>query len=99
MLGSLVLAGLQGIKEKLALPQPVHVDPANLTDQERDALGIKPLPSSLSEALDLMESDEVVRSWMPTVMYDSYVSVKRTELALTDGLTEDEICRRYARAY
>ena len=99
VLGSLVLAGLQGIKEKLALPQPVHVDPANLTDQERDALGIKPLPSSLSEALDLMESDEVVRSWMPTVMYDSYVSVKRTELALTDGLTDDEICRRYARAY
>ncbi|CAB4338421.1 unannotated protein [freshwater metagenome] len=99
VLGALVLAGLQGIKEKLPLMKPVDVDPADLTASERDELGIKPLPSSLAEALDLMEADSVVKSWMSPTMYESYVSVKRTEIEITKDLTNEEICRRYARVY
>lgn len=99
VLGALVRAGLQGIREDLPLPEPVAVDPADLSPEERERLGIKPLPGSLAEALDLMDADPVVRSWMPPLMYESYVSVKRTEIALAADLTPAELCERYARVY
>jgi len=99
VLGALVLAGLQGIKEKLPLPKPIELDPADLTDQQRSEYGIKPLPSSLAEALDLMDADPVVKSWMSPTMYKSYVSVKRTEIEITKDLSDEETCRRYAAVY
>jgi glutamine synthetase len=99
VLGALVLAGLQGIKEKLPLPKPIELDPADLTDQQRTEYGIKPLPSSLAEALDLMDADPVVKSWMSPTMYESYVSVKRTEIEITKDLSDEETCRRYAAVY
>jgi glutamine synthetase len=70
-----------------------------LTDQERRELHILPLPGSLTEALDLMDADSIVREWMPKIMYDSYVSVKRLEVKLMADLDPDEICERYARVY
>ena len=99
VLGALVLAGLQGVREKLPLPNPVEVDPADLSESEREKLGIVPLPTSLSEALDLMDADAVVKAWMPITMYESYVSVKRTEIAIMKDLSDEEICNRYAEVY
>jgi glutamine synthetase len=77
----------------------VDIDPADLTEQQRTEYGIKPLPSSLAEALDLMEADSVVKSWISPTMYESYVSVKRTEIEITKDLSNEEICRRYAAVY
>jgi len=99
VLGALVRAGLQGIREKLEVPQALGVDPGSLTDQERKELHILPLPGSLTEALDLMDADSIVREWMPKIMYDSYVSVKRLEVTLMADLDPVEICERYARVY
>jgi len=99
VLGALVRAGLQGIRERLEVPQALGVDPGSLTDQERKELHILPLPGSLTEALDLMDADSIVREWMPKIMYDSYVSVKRLEVTLMADLDPDEICERYARVY
>ena len=99
VLGALVRAGLQGIREKLEAPQALGVDPGSLSDKERKELHILPLPGSLTEALDLMDADSIVREWMPKIMYDSYVSVKRLEVKLMADLDPDEICERYARVY
>ena len=46
-----------------------------------------------------MEADSVVKSWMSPTMYESYVSVKRTEIEITKDLSNEEICRRYAAVY
>jgi glutamine synthetase len=99
VLGALVRAGLQGIREELPLPEPVGVDPADLSPEERQRMGIRPLPGSLAEALDLMDADPIVRSWLPPLMYESYVSVKRTEVELAKGLTPEQLCEKYARVY
>ena len=48
---------------------------------------------------DLMDADPVVKSWMSPTMYESYVSVKRTEIAIAKDLSDAEICARYARVY
>ena len=99
VLGALVRAGLAGIRAGLEAPEACNVDPAELDDAERARLGIKALPSSLSEALDLMIADEEVRGWMSPVMLESYVAVKRTEVELTEGETAEETAARYRAAY
>jgi len=58
-----------------------------------------PLPSTLDEALASLDADPVARAWLPPVMYESYVAVKRKEIELTRGVDPTEICRRYHDAY
>ena len=53
----------------------------------------------VSKALDLMEADAIVKAWMPPTMYESYVAVKRTEIALAKDLSDEELCERYAGVY
>ncbi|MDY5584851.1 MAG: glutamine synthetase family protein [Arcanobacterium sp.] len=56
-------AGLAGIENDYPLPEPVDADISALSTNERRALGIASLPSSLKEAIDAMaESDLVART-------------------------------------
>jgi len=98
-LAVLVLAGLRGIREELPEPSLVSGDPSELDEGERRRLGIRPLPRSLGEALDALEEDEVVRSWLSKDLFDCYVSVKRTEISLLEGADPKEACERYGRVY
>lgn len=99
VVGALVRAGLEGIRDELPLPPATDRDPADLTDAKRAELGIVPLPSTLSEALQALDEDERARAWLPGEMYESYVAVKRAEIDLVAGLDPAEACRRYAGAY
>lgn len=99
VLGALVRAGLEGIRAGLELPAACDVDPAELTDAQRQEMGIASLPASLPEALDLLVSDEVVSRWMSPLMLESYVAVKRMEHELTEGETPEQTCERYRNAY
>lgn len=99
VIGALVRAGLEGIRARLPLPPAVDRDPGDLTEAERRALGIHPLPGTLAEALDLLEADPAARAWLPTVMYESYVAVKRKEIEMFAGVDPLEVCRRYHDAY
>jgi glutamine synthetase len=99
VIGALVRAGLEGIRAKLPLPTALDKDPAELSTAERAALGIVPLPSSLSEALDALDADPVAKAWLPPAMYESYTLVKRKEIEMFSGTDANEICRRYHDAY
>jgi glutamine synthetase len=80
-MGALVAAGLDGIRNGWHPGQGVEVDPATLSDDERDRLGIRRLPSSLSEALDAMEADPFLRETLGDLLFRSYTAVKRSEAA------------------
>jgi glutamine synthetase len=99
VLGALVRAGLEGIRHKLPLPPIFDRDPADCTDKERAALGARALPSSLSEALDLMQKSDVVSGWLPDLMRESYVAVKRKEIEMFAHSTPEAMCKRYHDAY
>lgn len=99
VIGSLVRAGLAGMRDDLALPPACEADPADLTEVQRHELGIVPLPATLDEALDAFEADEVASAWMPAQMRESYLSVKRLESAMAGELTPEELADRYAQAY
>jgi glutamine synthetase len=98
-LAGITLAGLQGIREKLPDPPLVNADPAELDEDERDRLGVRRLPESLEAALDALEADEVVRSWFPDELWDCYLSLKRTEVRLVEGLDPEQLCERYLHVY
>ncbi|HKH12802.1 MAG TPA: glutamine synthetase family protein [Rubrobacter sp.] len=98
-LAVLVLAGLRGIREGLPEPPLVEGDPSELDEEERRRLGVRPLPASLAEALEALEGDETVRSWLSRDLFDCYVGVKRTEISLLEGADPEEACERYGRIY
>jgi glutamine synthetase len=98
-LAVLVLAGLRGLREELPEPPLVEGDPADLGEEKRRRLGIRPLPGSLEEALEALEADEVVRSWFSRDLWDCYLSVKRNEISLLQGAEPGEACERYLRVY
>ncbi|MCO7174792.1 type I glutamate--ammonia ligase [Sporolactobacillus kofuensis] len=56
----MLAAGLDGIKEKLTPAASVDRSIYVMTDEDREELGIHELPSSLKEALDVFNSDEVI---------------------------------------
>jgi glutamine synthetase len=84
-LGALLFAGADGIARKRALPK---------LDETA-----KPLPHSLTEALDLMERSEAVQRWFGPVFLEAYIRHKRSELDHVAGLDEPELCARYAEIY
>jgi glutamine synthetase len=54
---ALLSAGLDGIKKKKDIGDPVDEDIYKLTAERRKSLGIKELPGSLKEALESLQSD------------------------------------------
>jgi glutamine synthetase len=99
VIGALVRAGLEGIRAKLPLPPAIDCDPGDLTDNERKAMGIVPLPATLGEALAKLDADATVKGWMSPVMYESYIAVKRKEIEMAKDADPAEICRRYHEVY
>ena len=98
-LGMLVHAGLTGIRERLALPAQTARDPAELTDAERAAAGIAPLPGSLGEALDALEKDRIASAWMPARLLDLFVRIKRHEVALFADAGPHAVAAAYRQIY
>jgi glutamine synthetase len=67
-----------GISRNLDPGEPEH---RNIYDAIEQGKEVKKLPMSLSEALDHLEQDEIIRSAMPGKMYDVYIHYKRDEWA------------------
>jgi glutamine synthetase len=80
-LGGLIAAGLDGIERGLTPPEPVAVDPATLSEQERERRGIVPLPATQAEALDALAADALLTGALGPVLAGAYLAVRRSEWA------------------
>jgi len=98
-LAVIVRAGLAGIRDRLSAPPVFSGDPAGLTDNERESLGLRRLPRSLPAALDCLERDKEVCSWFSNKALATYTGMKRMELKLVEGTEGDALCARYATIY
>ncbi len=98
-LAALVFAGLDGIRNKMAPPDPTEDDLSLLSAAELKQRGIVGLPASLPEALELMEKSAAVRSWFGDLFLDVYIKHKRGEMAFLEGRTVEEMCRLYEQVY
>jgi glutamine synthetase len=79
--GGLIAAGLDGIERGLEPPESVEVDPATLSEDEREHRGIVRLPATQAEALDALEADEALTGALEPVLTESYLAVRRSEWA------------------
>jgi glutamine synthetase len=75
----LLAAGLKGIEEGYELPDGAEDDVWQLTDGERRALGIEPLPGSLSDAIQALESSELMAETLGEHVFDFFLRNKRAE--------------------
>ena len=78
-LGGFIYAGLDGIQRKLDPGEPVSVDPATMSRAEREAVGARRLPRTLTEALDALAADELLTGAMGPLRSAAYLAVKRSE--------------------
>ena len=99
LLAVLVQAGLAGLREKLDAPPPLDRDPADLSNADRERLGIASLPGSLEDALAAAQADETVRGWFREELWDTYLSLKRSELEYVADMTMDEKIAAYRNVY
>ena len=78
-LGGLIAAGLDGLNRQLDPGEPILVDPSDLSASQLKKKGIQRLPTSLAEALDNLERDDVLLEALNPVLAGSYLAVKRSE--------------------
>ena len=72
-------AGIDGIKKQIDPGEPVTQNIYTMSQEEKKSLGIENLPSTLNQALDELEKDEVVKSGLTDHLLTNYFEAKRKE--------------------
>ena len=72
-------AGLKGIEEGHELPSETEDNVWNLTDSERRAMGIQPLPQSLDHAIRKLEESELAAEVLGEEVFSYVLANKRRE--------------------
>lgn len=78
-LATMLAAGLDGIEKKIDPGKPVDKNIYRMSDRERARLKIKSLPTNLSEALDLLEKDQLIHTTLGDHIFSHFVIAKRKE--------------------
>lgn len=55
---AIVALGLHGINKQLPLPEPVQCDPADVLEEDKKRLSIKPLPKTVQESADFLLGED-----------------------------------------
>jgi glutamine synthetase len=98
-LGSIVRAGLDGLRGRLPAPPVLDRDPGTLDAADAERYRVGAMPASLQDSMEALARDGEVRGWLNPLLYDAYVGVKRSELQAAESLDLNELCRRYAAIY
>lgn len=77
----LLAAGLKGIEEGYELPAETEDDVWSLSDLERRAMGIEPLPQSLDHAIKKLEESELAAEVLGESVFSFVLANKRREWA------------------
>jgi glutamine synthetase len=92
-LGVLVRAGIAGLEADDA----AEVWPESATEDQLG--GVPRLPADLESALAALEADPVARGWFPDELWETYLLVRRWELAELAELDDTDACSRLSRIY
>ena len=75
----LLAAGLDGIKNKIDPGMANEDNLYEISDDELERRGIYSLPSTLSEAIDALEKDDIIKESLGQEYADYFIDVKREE--------------------
>jgi glutamine synthetase len=91
-LGTVIAAGLEGIEHKLAVPDPVDVDPATLSETERQARHIDLLPQSLDQAILALKQNPMLMETLGPSLATTLLAIRQAEgNAMKDFNLEEEV--------
>ncbi|OXS78636.1 type I glutamate--ammonia ligase [Domibacillus enclensis] len=75
----LLAAGLDGIKNEMAPPAPVDRNIYAMDKDEREAEGVRDLPSNLSLALDVLKKNETIKNALGEHILEHFIEAKEIE--------------------
>ncbi|MBV9173197.1 MAG: glutamine synthetase [Chloroflexi bacterium] len=78
-LGAIVAAGLDGIQRGLDPGEPLACNPHDLSDEEREARGIRRYPGSLQEAIRELEQDAFMLETLGENRAHEFIAVRKSE--------------------
>ncbi len=91
-LGAAIAAGLDGVQKSLSAPNPVTVDPGNLSPEELSSQGIDRLPSNLGEAIAHLQKNDVLLQALNSELSQAFIAVRQAEWsAMKDWDLEQEV--------
>jgi glutamine synthetase len=91
-LAAVIAAGLDGVRRGLDPGEPVATDPGDLSEAERGARGIDPLPANLGEAIAHLRNDEILLNALGSELAQAYLAVRTGEWeALKDLELAEEV--------
>ncbi len=97
-LGAIIAAGLDGIARASDPGPPLDIDPGHIPADERADRGIRQLPSSLDEALDNLEADDVLITELGETLANVYIQVRRSEVdAYREQSAEFEFAQHFRK--
>lgn len=80
-LGALIACGLDGIERDLDPGEPCERDPVLLSADQLERGKVRPLPSSMTAALDELEKDTFLIDALGPLLSRCYLAVRRSEAA------------------
>jgi len=75
----MLAAGLKGVEENYALPEPVEEDIYEMDATARERAGIDSLPGNLFEAIQEVQKSELVRETLGDHIFNKFVENKKIE--------------------
>ena len=75
----ILAAGLDGIERKLNTVKPVSINLYELSREDREAMGIQNLPSTLMNALKELKQDSVIKEALGDYVFEKFYSAKKAE--------------------
>ena len=98
-LAAVLSAGLDGLRRELLPGDPADGDPGLLSDRERAARGMVPLPGRLDEAIAALEADRVLHDALGEPLARSYLAVRRAEWEALSTMTSEAQVRQHLFKY
>jgi glutamine synthetase len=90
---------LDGIERRLPLPGEITVDPATLTEAQREHAGIVLLREKQGDALDALDRSSLMRGILGDAAVDSVVAVRRYEHDNFGALSHEEVADKFRLAW
>jgi glutamine synthetase len=90
---------LDGIRRNAALPPETTVDPAALSDSDRERAGILRLAESQSEVIAALDNSELLRGILGDPAVDMVVAVRRLEQERYGDLDSGQLAEKFRMAW
>jgi glutamine synthetase len=76
---SMLRTGLDGIEKKLKPPEPVEENVYGFSDEKLQKMNIAMLPSTIGEAVDELEKDDIMKSTLGKELMEFIIQARRSE--------------------